>query len=153
VLGGLSVLALAIAAPAARSLPETEPASSPVERGRLPLRPLLALLVGYGFFGAGYIAYMTFIVAVFEGEGATSGQVTAFWVVLGVAAAGSAFVWSRPPSALRPGSGAALVLAILGGRFGRGPHGAGHRCSAARPWWLDRTAVRPPARHRYTAYS
>jgi hypothetical protein len=49
----------------------------------LPLRPLLALLVGYGFFGAGYIAYMTFIVAVFEGEGATSGQVTAFWVVLG----------------------------------------------------------------------
>jgi hypothetical protein len=38
----------------------------------LPLRPLLALLVGHGFFGAGYIAYMTFIVAVFEGEGATS---------------------------------------------------------------------------------
>jgi MFS family permease len=39
VLGGLSVLALAIAAPAARSLPETEPAASPGERGRLPLRP------------------------------------------------------------------------------------------------------------------
>ncbi|MFD8499843.1 YbfB/YjiJ family MFS transporter [Amycolatopsis sp. NPDC059657] len=108
VLGGLSLLAMLIAVPIARRVPESE--TLPATTAKAPLRPLATLMTCYGFFGAGYIAYMTFIIAVF---GASAGEITAFWVVLGLSAAVSAFVWNRPLSTLRPGAGAAAVLAVL----------------------------------------
>lgn len=62
-------------------------------REGFPVRKIAVVLVGYTVFGAGYIAYMTFIVAYLQAGGAGTVEVSAFWVVLGVAAIGGGFGW------------------------------------------------------------
>lgn len=75
-LGGLAAVALAASTPAARAT--SEPAAVPAGSGRWPARRLAVLLVAYGLFGAGYIAYITFIVALLEAGGAGPGQISVF---------------------------------------------------------------------------
>ncbi|MHB1782986.1 MAG: YbfB/YjiJ family MFS transporter [Acidimicrobiales bacterium] len=111
-LAGLGVVALGVATPVA--LASAEPPAPPVADRRWPARHLGPVLVSYGLFGAGYIAYMTFIVAFLKGRGTGSGGITAFWVVLGAASIAGAFIWARPIARLRGGRGPAVVLAVLG---------------------------------------
>jgi predicted MFS family arabinose efflux permease len=113
VLGVLAFAALAAAVPAARAVPADDGPAPDRPAGRLPLRPLAALLVCYGMFGAGYIAYMTFIVAYLRAEGAGAGTVTAFWALLGAAATLAGFLWSPLLARLRAGRGIALILGVL----------------------------------------
>ena len=110
-LGGLAALALAASVPAARAT--REPASAPAGSGRWPARRLAVLLAAYGLFGAGYIAYITFIVAFLTAAGAGPGQISVFWVVLGAAAIGAGFGWGPALGRLRGGRGPATVLAVL----------------------------------------
>lgn len=109
VLGAVSALAMLAAVPAARSVPET-PELDGGSRQPLPLRRLTALLVAYGFFGAGYIAYMTFIVAYLHRAGAGSAEIAAFWSVLGVGSVLGGFLWRPPINRLPGGLPCALVL-------------------------------------------
>ena len=111
-LAGLGAVAFGVATPVA--LASAEPAPAPVADRRWPARHLGPVLVSYGLFGAGYIAYMTFIVAFLKGRGTGPGGITAFWVVLGVASIAGAFIWARPIARLRGGRGPAVVLAVLG---------------------------------------
>ena len=110
-LGALAVAALATAAPVA--LATREPPVPPNRERRWPSRRLAPLLTCYGFFGAGYIAYMTFIIAFLKGEGAGTIETTGFWVVLGLAATTGGFVWARVVAKLRGGRGTAAVLTVL----------------------------------------
>lgn len=109
VLGGLSALAMLAAVPAARRVPETRGPGAGSEQ-RLPVRRLTALLVAYGFFGAGYIAYMTFIVAYLENAGAGGTEIAAFWSVLGVGSVLGGYLWRPPINQLPGGIPCALVL-------------------------------------------
>ncbi|MHB8290107.1 MAG: YbfB/YjiJ family MFS transporter [Acidimicrobiales bacterium] len=111
-LAGLGAVAFGVATPVA--LASAEPPAPPVADRRWPARHLGALLVSYGLFGAGYIAYMTFIVAYLKSNGTGPGGITAFWVVLGAASIAGAFIWARPIARLRGGRGPAVVLAVLG---------------------------------------
>jgi len=110
-LSGLGALALAVAVPAARV--SREPPAPPVGERRWPARRLVPLAVSYALFGAGYIAYMTFIVAFLKGRGSNAAEITGFWVILGVAAMTGAFAWTRPIARLRGGRGLAGVMAVL----------------------------------------
>jgi predicted MFS family arabinose efflux permease len=112
-LGVLSLLALAGAAPAAAAVPESPRTERGKARQRPRVGPLSALLLSYGLFGAGYIAYMTFVVAVLADAGAGSTDVTVFWVVLGLAAVAGGFVWGRMLSILPAGVAIAVVEAPL----------------------------------------
>ena len=111
-LAGLGAVAFGVATPVA--LASAEPPAPPVADRSWPARRLGALLVSYGLFGAGYIAYMTFIVAFLKGHGMGPSGITALWVVLGTASIAGAFAWARPIANLRGGHGAAMVLAVLG---------------------------------------
>ncbi|MGH3621368.1 MAG: YbfB/YjiJ family MFS transporter, partial [Sciscionella sp.] len=112
-LGGLSVLGLAAAVPAARAVPASPVPDTGGGRHRLLVRGFAPLLVAYALFGAGYIAYMTFIVAYLDAAGASGGEVTLFWAVLGIATVAAAFAW-RPVLGAVPGwAGTAIVLAVL----------------------------------------
>ncbi|WP_206795393.1 YbfB/YjiJ family MFS transporter [Amycolatopsis sp. MtRt-6] len=116
VLGGLASAVLVVAVVAVRAARDGAPApAGEGEKGprRWPVRPVAALLLAYGLFGVGYIAYMTFVVAYLVQAGAGVGEVTAFWVVLGLAAVAGGFFWGAVLGGLRGGSGAALVLAVL----------------------------------------
>lgn len=78
-------------------------------------RHFIPALTGYGFFGAGYIIYMTFIVAWARSAGAEVGAVTALWSLLGLAVLVSPFAW-RPLFARWSGRTClALAIGFTGG--------------------------------------
>lgn len=82
-LGALCLAGLALTVVAARRLP-ADPVARDRPRGRMPFRPLVSLLVAYCIYGAGYTAYMTFVIAFITAAGARPPTVTLFWLVLGV---------------------------------------------------------------------
>lgn len=105
-----SALAGMAAAPAVRRSPVPEPNNA---SGRLRLRSIRILTVSYGLYGAGYIAYMTFIVSYLRSAGAGTGEISAFWVVLGLAAIAGGFLWGPVLARLRAGTGPAVVVACV----------------------------------------
>ncbi len=110
-LAGLGLLAFGVALPAARA--SREPGAPPPLDKDWPRSRFRALLAGYALFGAGYIAYMTFIVAFLKDRGAGQAEVTSFWVVLGAASLAGALLWVRPLVRLRGGRAPGAVLAVL----------------------------------------
>src|ERR1035437_1191686 len=80
-------------------------------------RPVMPLLLAYGIFGVGYIAYMTFIIAWLREHGAQAGEVALFWAVLGLATILAPSIWRRA-LAVWPGGrplAAVLVAMAVGG--------------------------------------
>jgi predicted MFS family arabinose efflux permease len=74
-------------------------------------RELRTVALAYGVFGAGYIGYMTFVVALLRAEHHPTATVLLFWVVLGAAAAGSSLAWA--PLVQRR-AGPAMTIAVCG---------------------------------------
>jgi len=110
-LAGLGILALIVGIPVALAC--DEPPAQPLASRGWPARHFSRILMSYTLFGAGYIAYMTFIVAFIKGHGIKSGEITAFWVVLGCASMAGAVIWARPIARMRGGRGPAVVLAAV----------------------------------------
>lgn len=107
-LGVMGLVALGGAIPTALSC--KEPPLSPITERRVPLRRLAMPLISYTLVGIGYIAYMTFIVAYLKGIGEGQGQITLFWVILGIAAIVGAFIWAPLIGKFRAGRGLAAVI-------------------------------------------
>jgi predicted MFS family arabinose efflux permease len=61
----------------------------------IALKPMSLYLVGYFLFGAGYIAYMTFMIAYVRDAGGDAVAQSAFWCLIGVGAYSSPWVWRR----------------------------------------------------------
>lgn len=76
------------------------------------LRALVPALLAYALFGAGYIAYMTFVVALLGDQGASAGATAAFWCLLGASAAASALAWRSRLGRTRAGHELTPVLAV-----------------------------------------
>ena len=112
VLGALAFAGAAGALPAVRRSPEPSRDSSNGTRRWRP-GPTAVTTGAYALFGAGYIAYVTFIVAFLKAEGSGTGRISAFWVLFGLAAIGWSFVWSPVLGRLRGGSGIALVIGVV----------------------------------------
>jgi predicted MFS family arabinose efflux permease len=111
-LGGLSILAMLVAVPALRQVDET-PAAPPVAARAASIKPLRFIFAAYTLFGTGYIAYVTFIVALLRGRGAGAGVVSVFWAVLGLAAILSPALWGPVLERLPGGRGMALTMLVL----------------------------------------
>ena len=77
-----------------------------------PKRAIQKLQLAYLLFGAGYIAYITFIVALLRAGGASSGTVTLFWCILGACTISAAFVWGPMLGRLDHAYGMALLMLI-----------------------------------------
>jgi len=71
-------------------------------------------LAGYTAFGAGYIGYMTFVIALLREQGAGPGNITMFYALLGVACVASSRLWSGLLDRFRGGESQALLNALLG---------------------------------------
>ena len=115
-LGLLGVAAIVVASPALARAPEV--ALRDAVRGPAlslrSIRGLHAILVSYVLFGAGYIAYTTFIVAYLRNQlGFEAADVTLFWGCAGLAATGAGFVWGPLLSRLSGGRGVALANAVV----------------------------------------
>ncbi len=114
ILGGISLLTLIGAGPATHHIVQGDPrAISHRLRAPLELRPIRPMLMAYGFYGAGYIVYMTFIVVFLQHHGAGPQEIVWFWTVLGSAAVAFAFLWGRLLSRASGGRGVAALMGLV----------------------------------------
>lgn len=111
-LAGLAAVATLAALPAGRRAPHpTRQPSGAAARWRA--RPVAVTMVAYGLFGAGYIAYVTFVVAFLKAQGAGPAQVSGFWVTLGLAGIASAFIWGPVLGRFAGGAGIGLATGVV----------------------------------------
>jgi len=78
---------------------------------RFAIRPILIYLAGYFLFGAGYIAYMTFMIAYVRDAGGGAAAQSGFWCLIGASAFVTPWVWRR---VLAWNSGGLSTTVILG---------------------------------------
>ena len=89
-------LVLAVVLMRRREACAAEPAPAQTSAGQGVTRSrMLWLLGGYLLFGAGYIAYMTFMIAWVQGSGGGAGFQALFWAAIGAAAMASPWIWAR----------------------------------------------------------
>jgi predicted MFS family arabinose efflux permease len=111
-LGLASLLALVPAWLAARAVPETGARPVAALSGG-DLRKLAPTLAGYALFGAGYVSYMTFVIALLRGQSLPDWVPDAFWLVLGTSSAAFIGPWGRFLARSRGGNGKAVVSGVV----------------------------------------
>ena len=72
----------------------------------------LIYLAGYFLFGAGYIAYMTFMIAYVRDAGGGAMAQSAFWSLIGLSAFATPWVWRRVLALDRGGVSTAIILGV-----------------------------------------
>jgi predicted MFS family arabinose efflux permease len=108
----LALLASVLVVPL--SLVRVDRAGNAALRARVsaPLTPMLPLLTSYFFYGAGYIAYMTFMIAWIGEMGGSAGLQSAFWSLIGIGGIVAPWVWSRLIATMPGGRAAAVLNAV-----------------------------------------
>jgi len=76
------------------------------------IRPVLIYLIGYFLFGAGYIAYMTFMIAYVRDGGGGAAAQSIFWSLIGVSAFVTPWVWRRVLALDRGGLTTTIILGV-----------------------------------------
>jgi predicted MFS family arabinose efflux permease len=74
--------------------------------------PVLIYLIGYFLFGAGYIAYMTFMIAYIRDAGGGAAAQSAFWCLLGLSAFATPWLWRRVLARDSGGVSTAIILGV-----------------------------------------
>jgi predicted MFS family arabinose efflux permease len=79
---------------------------------KFSIRPVLVYLIGYFLFGAGYIAYMTFMIAYVRDAGGGAAAQSAFWSLIGLSAFVTPWVWRRVLALDRGGLATTIILGV-----------------------------------------
>jgi predicted MFS family arabinose efflux permease len=79
---------------------------------KFAIGPVLIYLTGYFLFGAGYIAYMTFMIAYVRDAGGGAAAQSAFWCLIGLSAFVTPWVWRRVLALDRGGVSTAIILGV-----------------------------------------
>jgi predicted MFS family arabinose efflux permease len=77
---------------------------------KFAIRPVLIYLAGYFLFGAGYIAYMTFMIAYVRDAGGSAAAQSAFWCLIGLSAFVTPWVWRGVLALNKGGISTAIIL-------------------------------------------
>lgn len=114
-LGALCLLATLLVVPTLRRVAEPGRAAPGEWSWRLLTRsPRLAVpAVAYLLFGAGYIAYVTFVVAYLHDHGTSALGITVFWSTFGLAVLAGVPLWGRLLDRLSAGRCLALMNLVL----------------------------------------
>ncbi|WP_426107284.1 YbfB/YjiJ family MFS transporter [Massilia sp. TSP1-1-2] len=83
-------------------------------QGHFRIRPFAYGLAGYLMFGVGYIAYMTFVIALLKEQGMRPETITWFYAALGVAVMASSRIWAGMLDHFNGGQSMAILNALLG---------------------------------------
>jgi predicted MFS family arabinose efflux permease len=112
-LGVVAVLAVGPALLAVRRVPAVA-ARTGAGLPRADLARLAPTFAWYVLFGAGYVSYMTFVIALLRDQGLGTAGVATFFVVLGLASAVATLtVWGRVIGRLPGGRAPALVSVLV----------------------------------------
>jgi predicted MFS family arabinose efflux permease len=116
-MGVLGLVALTLIEPPLRRAARTTPHTpAPAGRSLFVARDYLRLwpaMTAYAVYGLGYIGYMTFVVAFLQSMQVAPIVVQGFWVLVGVAAALTGFLWQPSLRRLTPQRTMALILLAL----------------------------------------
>jgi predicted MFS family arabinose efflux permease len=74
--------------------------------------PVVIYLAGYFLFGAGYIAYMTFMIAYVRDAGGGAAAQSAFWSLIGLSAFVTPWLWRRVLALNRGGLATTIILGV-----------------------------------------
>jgi predicted MFS family arabinose efflux permease len=81
-------------------------------QAKFSIKPVWIYLAGYFLFGAGYIAYMTFMIAYVRDAGGGATAQSAFWCMIGLSAFVTPWVWRGVLALNRGGVSTAIILAV-----------------------------------------
>jgi len=107
----MTLLAILMAAPLLLAPLDTKAGIASTAAAEFAIRPVLIYLAGYFLFGAGYIAYMTFMIAYVRDAGGGAVAQSAFWCLIGVSAFVTPWLWR---GVLARNSGGLSTAVILG---------------------------------------
>src|ERR1700730_18672333 len=79
---------------------------------KFAIRPVLIYLIGYFLFGAGYISYMTFMIAYVRDGGGGAAAQSVFWRLIGISAFATPGVGRGVPAADRGGLATTIILTV-----------------------------------------
>jgi len=81
-------------------------------RARFAIRPVIIFLGAYFLFGAGYIAYMTFMIAYVRDAGGGAAAQSGFWSLIGLSAFFTPWVWRHTLGLNRGGLSMTIILGV-----------------------------------------
>jgi len=90
-------------------VPVTETSAAP---SSIRLRPIAFYLAGYFLFGAGYIAYMTFMIAYVRDGGGEAAAQSAFWCLIGLMSFVGPWLWRGLMGRNNGGMTTAIMIAV-----------------------------------------
>lgn len=111
-LGAACLLASALMAVPARSIGEARLTQGQAQR--FASKDFAYALGAYFMFGAGYIGYMTFVVALLRQQGMAPALITVFYTLLGLAVVASSRIWAGMLDRYKGGQSLAILNALLG---------------------------------------
>ena len=79
---------------------------------RFSIKPIAIYLTAYFLFGAGYIAYMTFMIAYVRDGGGGAAAQSLFWSLIGVSAFATPWVWRGVLALDRGGLSMTIILGV-----------------------------------------
>src|SRR6202167_5362472 len=108
----MTILAIAMTVPLLLAPIDAEVGIDTDASASFALRPVLIYLAGYFLFGAGYIAYMTFMIAYVRDAGGGAAAQSAFWCLIGLSAFVTPWLWRRVLARDSGGVSTAIILGV-----------------------------------------
>jgi predicted MFS family arabinose efflux permease len=130
----LAVISALMAVPLIMNPLDTPPGENAASTAPVALKPMMIFLVAYFLFGAGYIAYMTFMIAYVRDAGGDAAAQSAFWCLIGISAFASPWVWRRLMSRGDSGRTIGIIMSML-------TIGAALAMIGTSPFWLAASAL------------
>jgi predicted MFS family arabinose efflux permease len=106
----IGLVSLLMGLPLLRRLVDAAEGTSTEKSPPVPIRPMWIFLVAYFMFGAGYIAYMTFMIAYVRDGGGSAMAQSAFWCLIGVSSFASPWMWRGVLARGQDGRAMAIIL-------------------------------------------
>lgn len=109
---GLAAISIVMSIPLLTTRMEADTGIATGTPERFAIRPVLIYLVAYFMFGAGYIAYMTFMIAYVRDAGGSAAAQSAFWCLIGASAFFTPWVWRGVLARGQSGRAMAIILGV-----------------------------------------
>ncbi len=108
----MTALAIAMTIPLMLTPIDVDDGIADAAPAKFAVMPVVIYLAGYFLFGAGYIAYMTFMIAYVRDAGGGAAAQSAFWSLIGVSAFVTPWVWRWVLALDRGGLSTAIILGV-----------------------------------------
>ena len=108
----MTLLAIVMTIPLLLAPLHADAAGTTAASTKFAIAPVVIYLAGYFLFGAGYIAYMTFMIAYVRDAGGGAVAQSAFWSLIGLSAFVTPWVWRRVLALDRGGLTTTIILGV-----------------------------------------